>query len=366
MPVPVVAVIMAGGRGERFWPLSRIKRPKQFLNLTGTFTMLQDTVHRLESLVLPEHLYVVTGEAYAAEIARQLPQISASNLVLEPQGRDTAACIGLSTLYVERSLPEVDPVMLILPADHAIADRKKFHSSLLAAVEIAASQNVLVCIGINPSRPETGYGYIKRGQALAQINGKAWKVDRFTEKPDRDRARAFLEDGNYLWNSGMFVWRLSVIRQALALHQPQLAKGLSRLEPLLKAGKAWDKVFLKLPRISIDYGVMEKADNTVVIGGDFGWDDVGTWSALERVYKKDDRGNVLAGGLMEQEGKAAVLIDSTGCIVYGGKRMVAALGVKDLIIVDSDDALLVCAKSEEQRLKDLLEQLRRDEQVHLL
>lgn len=369
---PVVAVIMAGGRGERFWPLSREVRPKQFLPLTGKETMLQATVARLRSLVRPEDTYIVTGERYASLVRQQLPQVPAGNVLAEPQGRDTAPCIGLASLFIRRAHPERDPVMLVLPADHLVTDLEAFRRTLEAAVEVAQAEDVLVCIGIKPTRPETGYGYMKCGEPLGMGNGEiaVYRVEKFTEKPDLDTAYTFLRHGGYLWNSGMFVWRLSVIERALAAHLPELASGLVTLAARLETGSPWADVFCRLPRISIDYGVMEKTEEAVVITGAFGWDDVGTWSALSRVYQKDALGNVVAHHTASRGDKhppaRPILLHSRDCVVYNGHRLLAAIGVEDLIIVDTDDALLICRKHEEQRLKELLSQLRRDGLEHYL
>lgn len=371
MVAPEVAVIMAGGRGERFWPLSREVRPKQFLKLLGTQTMLQATVARLDSLVRPENIYIVTGERYADLVRRQLPKVPPANILVEPQGRDTAPCIGLASVFVRRAYPEADPVMVVLPADHMVGDLPVFLRTLQLAVEVARKEDVLVCIGIRPTRPETGYGYIKYGKPLQAGDGEipVYRAEKFTEKPDLATAQAFLQDGGYLWNSGMFVWRLSVLEKALATHLPELASGLAELAARLEAGGKWDDVFSCLPRISIDYGVMEKANNVVVVAGSFSWDDVGTWSALSRVYQKDAMGNVVAHFRARNGGRAAarpILLNSRGCVVYNGHRLLAAVGVEDLIIVDTKDALLVCKKQEEQKLKELLLQLRQEGLEHYL
>jgi mannose-1-phosphate guanylyltransferase len=305
-------------------------------------------------------------------VRKQLPQVPAANILVEPQGRDTAPCIGLASAFIRRAHPESDPVMLVLPADHLITDLPVFLRTLELAVGMAQAEDVLVCIGIRPTRPETGYGYIKCGQPLAAGEGgiPVCRVEKFTEKPDSATAQAFVRDGGYLWNSGMFIWRLTVIERALADHLPDLASGLAVLAARLEVGGYWADIFCRLPRISIDYGVMEKASNAVVVGGTFGWDDVGTWSALSRVYQKDALGNVVARYLTPDKRRRAVakpiLLNSRGCVVYNGHRLLAAIGVEDLIIVDTDDALLICKKQEEQQLKELLVQLRQGGLEHYL
>ncbi|MGB9886590.1 MAG: mannose-1-phosphate guanylyltransferase [Moorellales bacterium] len=361
--MPVVAVVMAGGRGERFWPLSRETRPKQFLRLVGKQSLLQATVARLDGLVRAEDTFVVTGRRYAEQVGRELPQVPRHNILVEPQGRDTAPCIGLATVFLRRFRPEEDPVMLVLPADHLIADLGAFIRTLKVATEVARREEVLVCIGIEPTRPETGYGYIECGPEWpGSAEVPVFRVKRFREKPDRATAEFFLRQGGFFWNSGMFAWRRSVIERAIATYLPELAEGLEELRARLEDGRPWEDLFGQLPRISVDYGVMEKADNVAVVKGSFGWDDVGTWSALSRVLTHDGQGNVVAGayGSRPEGGAKPILLHSRGCVVYNGHRLLAAVGVEDLIIVDTEDALLICKKQEEQRLKELLGQLRQE------
>lgn len=355
----VVAVIMAGGRGERFWPLSRKSLPKQFIKLAGNKTLLQDTIDRIRPVVGAGDILVVTGREFVGLVQEQtgLPRPS---ILAEPEGRDTAPCIGLAAVVIQERFPAVDPVMVVLPADHVVRDKDAFGRGLRQAVELAASRRALVTIGIPPSRPETGYGYIKCGSPVAE---DVYVVEQFIEKPNAAAARDLLQAGNYLWNSGIFIWRVSVILAAMARHLPELAAGLEVIRQGGREGR-WEEtlqhVFPQLPRISIDYGVMEKDTGVYVVRGDFGWDDVGVWSALPRVCSPDARGNVVAtAGGDGPAGLMPVLFDCQGCIVYPAQgRLVAALGVADLIIVDTPDTLLVCRKGEEDRLKELLGFLR--------
>jgi mannose-1-phosphate guanylyltransferase len=366
MPLRQVAAIMAGGRGERFWPLSRQSRPKQFLRLTGDKTMLQETVARLTPLLDLSDIYVVTGTQYAERVAEQLPELPPENIILEPEGRDTAPCIALTAAYLAHRFPDEDVVLAVLPADHLITKPELFRQTLAGAFALAAAEPVLVTIGMSPSRPETGYGYIKCGEKVPWSGRHfVYRVQRFTEKPDRATAEAFLKEGGYLWNSGMFVWRLSVLRAAFAEHLPEVAAALPALTDLCGGPvEELAKVFRSLPRISIDYGVMEKARNVYVIPGDFGWDDVGTWSALGRLLKADANENVTI--LSSPTAQQPILFGSKRCIVAGNGRLVAALGVEDLIIVDTDDALLICRRGQEQHLKSVLEQLRREHRTAYL
>ncbi|HHV56492.1 MAG TPA: NTP transferase domain-containing protein [Firmicutes bacterium] len=367
-----VAAIMAGGRGERFWPLSRQSCPKQFLPLISEKTMLQETVGRLAPLLGPEDIYVVTGAQYATRVAEQLPDLPRENIILEPEGRDTAPCIALTAAYLAHRYPGEDAVLAVLPADHLITKPDLFRQILAGAFALAAAEPVLVTIGMSPSRPETGYGYIKCGEKVPWSGRHfVYRVQRFTEKPDRAAAEAFLKEGGYLWNSGMFVWRLSTLREAFQRHLPEVAAALPTLTAACGGpAEALAATFHSLPRISIDYGVMEKADNVYVIPGDFGWDDVGTWSALARLLTADADENVTIVNAPAAHGSAAVqepiLLGSKRCVVSGNGRLVAALGVEDLIIVDTDDALLICRRGQEQNLKSVLEQLRRDHRTAYL
>jgi mannose-1-phosphate guanylyltransferase len=358
-----VAAIMAGGRGERFWPLSRQGRPKQFLPLISEKTMLQETVSRLAPLLGLEDIYVVTGQQYAQCVAEQLPDLPRENIILEPEGRDTAPCIALTVAYLSYRYPGEDITLAILPADHLITKPDLFRQTLSGAFALAAAEPVLVTIGMSPNRPETGYGYIKCGEKVPWSGRHfVYRVQRFTEKPDRTTAETFLQEGGFLWNSGMFVWRLSTITQAFQRYLPEIGNALSTLCAACGAPDTLPQVFSSLPRISIDYGVMEKADNVYVIPGDFGWDDVGTWSALARVLKADANENVT---IMSTSGHAVhqepILLGSKRCVISGNGRLVAAMGVEDLIIVDTEDALLICRRGQEQELKSVLEQLRRQQ-----
>lgn len=357
-----VAVIMAGGRGERFWPLSREYLPKQFLRLAGPGTMLQETVARVQSLVPLAATYVVTGERFAS-LVRQQVEIPATNIILEPQGRDTAPCIGLATAVIRQRFPGEDPVVVFLPADHLVTGTEAFIAAVETAIAWAEQHDALVTIGIPPTRPETGYGYIKYnpGSALSPQEKGAdqgvYRVEKFTEKPDYSTALQFLREGHYLWNSGMFVWRASVIWEAIARHLPEIYQGLQEIAAAVDTpsfASVVDRVFPTLKKISVDFGIMEKADNAYVVPGKFGWDDVGVWSALNRVYQADANNNVVAGA----NSAPVVFQDSSDCIAYCGReRLLAAVGVSGLIIVDTDDVLLVCNKEQEQQLKQLLASL---------
>lgn len=344
-------VIMAGGRGERFWPKSRGHRPKQFLQLFGEGTLLQQAYRRALRLAPPERVYVVTRADYRRLVAEQLPGLAPERLIEEPEGRDTAPCVGLAAVVLERRHP--GGVMVVLPSDHAILDEEKFAAVLSTAARVAADRPVLVTVGIQPTRPETGYGYIQCGEVLDPETGLR-AVRRFTEKPDADTALRFLMSGEHLWNSGMFAWRIPVIRDAIARHLPELHAGLEAIAAAVGTPAEREVLaaeFPRLPRVSIDYGVMEKAENVVVLRGDFGWDDLGTWAAMPRVGQADDQGNVVGG--------RAVLIDSRDCVVDGGRRLVVGFGIERLVIVDTDDVVFVSAADRAEELKRVVAELRR-------
>ena len=346
------AVIMAGGRGERFWPRSRMSKPKQFLKLIGNKTMLQLTVERIENLVGISATYVVAGAEFKDIILEQVPKLPEENIIIEPFGRDTAAAIGLAALVLGRKNPR--EVMIVLPADHYIGNVSHFHEVLRSAVATASRGDKIVTLGITPHNPETGYGYIQRGEPAGTFAGiSAYRAIRFLEKPDRARALEFLSSGDYLWNSGMFVWRIDMIRGMIEKHLPPLAEGLKEIGDSLgtdQHSETVKKIYSGLTKVSVDYGIMEQAGNVFVIPCDFGWNDIGSWTALERYAEKDEHGNVLHG-----EG---VLLDTVNTYVASSKdKTVALLGVKDLIIINDYDSLLICHKSQAQEIKKLVQAL---------
>ncbi len=349
---------MAGGKGERFWPKSRAGCPKQFLSLTADGeTMIQKTIKRLAPLVAPEDVYIVTNAAYMDLIAQQLPDLPAENVIAEPCARNTAPCVGLAAAVIEKKYGEA--VMFVLPSDHLIHAEDMYIDTLRKAASAAEAGRNLVTLGITPNYPETGYGYIK----YVKGSGKdgVYDVERFVEKPDLPTAKGYLKSGGYLWNSGMFIWKTSSILWNIEQFMPDLYEGLKPIAAAYGTAEfdaVLNEKFKDLPSESIDFGIMEKASDIYTIPGNFGWDDVGSWLALERINPLDNDGNMFSGDI--------VSVDTKNCTVCGGKRTVAVLGLEDMVIVDTPDALLVCDKNSTQDIKKVLSKLREENMTSLL
>ena len=359
----VCAVIMAGGSGTRFWPRSREKCPKHLLEIIGKGSMLQNTVKRLEGIVRNEDIFVVTNRLQKAQLIKQLPKVPEENIIVEPVGRNTAPCIGLAAVHVRRADPA--SVMIVLPADHLIRDVEEFRRVLRLAVQTADESGSLLTIGIKPTHPETGYGYIQinneEGPQNPFFSRGVLKVRAFAEKPNLQTAERFLASGDFLWNSGMFVWRVDVILSQLEKRLPDLH------EELFNIGRAIDTpqyqqtlelVYGMIRGISIDYGVMEKADEVYVIPGSFGWNDLGSWDEVARVSGKDDGGNTITGTVIQK--------DMRNSFVYSPGKVVAAIGIEDLIVVNTDDALLICRKGRSQEVKEISDYLKRKQMSEFL
>lgn len=339
------AIIMAGGSGERFWPLSTPDRPKQFLRLVGDKSLLRRTVDRIEPLIPIDRQFVVAGEQHAIRISEELPDLPPPNLICEPIGRNTAACIGLASLFIARRDP--DAMTVVLPADHHIVEAPAFLAAIEKAVQVAQKEDVTVVIGIKPARPETGYGYIQSG---TEVEAGVFAVLRFHEKPDEDVARRYLSAGDHFWNTGIFVWQNRTIEQLIKTFLPghwsklkeiRSAVGTPRYEDVLA------RVYPTLEKISIDYGVIEKAEKIKMVQGTFGWDDLGSWTALDRILGSDQEDNVVIG--------RHVGLNTTNCIIYGQEgRVVATIGLRDLIIAETEHGLLICPKGRSQEIRNLL------------
>lgn len=347
----VTAVIMAGGRGERFWPRSRNNCPKQFLSLTSDGeTMIQKTVHRLSSLIKQEDIFIVTNENYSALVNEQLPDLPSENVLLEPASRNTAPCIALAAAVIKKKYG--DAIMLVLPSDHLIKFNQMFIDTLKIAVSVAEKGNRLVTIGITPTYPETGYGYI-HFESNEENEPGIYNVKRFVEKPNIELAKEYYNSGEYLWNSGMFVWKTSAIEANLRKYLPDMNEGMEKIGNAVGTAEFEAVVAAEFPKFkseSIDFGVMEKASEVYTIPGNFGWDDVGNWLALERVNKTNEYGNMIQGDVIS--------INTKNTIVCGAKKLIATVGIEDLVVVDTDDALLICAKDSTQDVKKVIENLK--------
>ena len=353
----ITAVIMAGGRGERFWPKSRNSCPKQFLSLTSDGeTMIQKTVRRLLPLVEISDIFIVTNAAYNSLVAEQLPDIPKENILSEPAARNTAPCIAFAAAVIKKKYE--DAIMMVLPSDHLIGLEDIYINTLKKAVKVTSQGENLVTIGITPEYPETGYGYINFG---AEDDNGAYIVERFVEKPDLATAELYFSSGKYLWNSGMFVWKLSTILGNIKDLMPDIYEGAAKIGEAYGTSQFNEilvKEFMAFRSESVDFGIMEKAKNIYTIPGSFGWDDVGSWLAVERINKTDSDKNYITGDVIS--------VDSRHTTVCGGKRLIAAVGLEDVIIVDTDDTVLVCSKNSTQDVKKVIAQLKeqgRDELV---
>ena len=399
----VTALIMAGGLGERFWPRSRRHLPKQFLSFTGSGkSMLQLTVERILPLVAIDHIFIATGMEYQNLILEQVPEIPLENILCEPVGKNTAPCIGLGAVHIEKRFGEA--LMLVLASDHMIHYEQKFLETLKEACRIAKEGKNLVTLGIRPGYPDTGYGYIKFRQSenfqagkqnsckdarfrdmcehtneqsiekavdsrelciqkgtktfsetsqTSEIRYNSYPVERFVEKPDLDLANKYVTAGDYLWNSGIFVWKVSSILSNMRQLLPEIYHGLNAIQNAIGTSheqEILEQEFLNFASESIDYGVLEKAEHIYTIPSDFGWDDVGSWLAVGRMKDADENGNVIDGNILT--------VDAENCILQGGKKLLAIVGAQDLVVVDTEDATLISSKKDTAKIKKLLEQLR--------
>jgi mannose-1-phosphate guanylyltransferase len=345
----IYAVIMAGGIGSRFWPRSKERSPKQLLQIFGENTMIQDTVHRLNGIVDKEDIYVVTNKLQKPEIVNQLTDVPAENIIEEPFGRNTAACIGLAAVIIQNKDPEA--VMMVLPADHVIKDIDEYHKTLKSAAEFAYHEKGLLTIGIVPTRPETGYGYIQVDDNSVKDN--IFKVLTFAEKPNYATAVRFLESGDFLWNSGMFIWRADVILDEMRMYLPDLYAGLQVIKSSLSRDdfdKVLHNVYGQIKNISIDYGVMEKSQRVFLTKGSFSWSDVGSWEEVYQLTDKDENGNAVKGN---------VFYDKTSdSYIYSPGKFTAVVGADNLIVINTDEALLIVRRDQCQDVKKVVDYLK--------
>ena len=341
------ALIMAGGKGERFWPLSTDEKPKQFLRLLGNESMIQMTVRRISSLIPMERIFVVTGKRYVNLLKSQLPRLPERNIIVEPVGKNTAPCIALSAFVINKYYK--DSSMVVLPSDHLIADESSFINAVNAAYNFVEDRkSAVVTIGMKPSRPETGYGYIKCSDSVKILDGfEVKKVEKFVEKPDEKTANRYVEDGHYLWNGGMFIWRTDTILGLMKKYQNNTYSVLKEVAVTSRESyeEELEKKYKLVDDISVDYGIMEKAVDIYVIPADFGWDDVGSWQSVERYMEKDDKNNVCVGDIVN--------IKSANNIVISSGKPVVVVGLKNIFVVESGDVILVGTKESIKDIKNI-------------
>ena len=341
------ALIMAGGKGTRFWPLSTEEKPKQFLNLIGEETMIQMTVNRIKPIIPIERVFVCTGEMYVDLVKEQLPELPEQNIIVEPEGRNTAPCIALSAFVIKKYYKDAN--MIVLPSDHLISDEDEFRNVIKNADEfVRKNKEAIITLGMEPTRPETGYGYIRYGKDEKVINNhKVIKVDAFVEKPNKEKAKAYIKEGNYLWNGGMFLWSADNILNQIEKYSNDTYKALKDIETVAneEIQELINNNYHKTEAISIDYAVMEKSDSIYVVPSKFGWDDVGSWEALDRYREKDDKGNVLVG--------SAKVVDSHGNLVISSSQDIVVEGLKDIYVIENDGKILVGHKSNVANVKEL-------------
>jgi mannose-1-phosphate guanylyltransferase len=364
-------IIMAGGRGERFWPLSRETTPKQLLTLLGKRSFLQEAVERVLPLVPLKNVLIITNETQAAAVRKQLPKLPKQNVIGEPVGRDTCAAVTLGAALV--GARSTTGVMAVLPADHVIPEEKKFQQVLADAFDLAARGRAIITIGIKPTEPATGYGYIRVGEALPAPPGvKRYKTvfsraEQFVEKPHFDRALEYLNSGQYRWNAGMFVWSFVTITEGLQKHQPEMYEACQRWFKVANQPAKLDKVLAKeypgLKKVSIDYALMEHAQNVVVADGAFEWDDLGSWTALARHLKADPEGNCAVADFIHVDGARNIIFDAR---TKNRRTPIAVVGLRDSILVQTDDAVLLAHKSQAQKVKELVRKLSEDPRLKKL
>ena len=345
---------MAGGSGKRFWPLSRRNLPKQFLKILGDKILLQQTVNRLLPLVPLQQIFIITTGLQKILIRKFLPKFPEKNVLVEPVGRDTAPCAGLGAAYACAMNP--GSIQVLLPADHFIKKESSFRSVLTNTIRAAETSYGLITIGIPPTRSETGYGYIEsRQNRLKGFAGEVYRVARFHEKPDEGTAKRYLRSKRFYWNSGMFIWKSSEILNEFHRQMPQFGQALEKACAGLRSKRqetVIQSLYKEAPKISIDYAIMEKAERVFMVKGDFGWSDVGSWEEVYLQERKDKKKNVIKG--------SALLHDSSGNLIIGGDRLIAGTGLKDMVVIDTGDALLILPRSEVQAIKSLVEQLEKE------
>jgi mannose-1-phosphate guanylyltransferase len=338
---------MSGGLGSRFWPKSRRNLPKQFLKTVGDKTMIECTVDRISNIIPKDRICVVTNKAYES-IIENLLNISGENIFKEPLNRETASCIGLAAVKLLKK--DFEAVMVVLPSDHVIIGQENFEATLKKGIDAARDKDYLVTMGIKPTRPESGYGYVEMGE---EIEAEMYKVKRFVEKPNLDVARSFIEKGSYLWNSGMFIWRADRLLREIKKYLPDLYKSLMRMYEYIGTPQEEEVIaaeYANIDGISIDFGVMQRTHRAVVLETNFIWDDIGSFTALERFLNKDAENNLISGCEVG-------LLDVENTMILGDKRLIAGIGLKDMIVVDTEDVVFICPKDRCQEIKELVKKI---------
>lgn len=346
---------MAGGGGTRFWPLSRRERPKQLLNLSGKDIMVNETIDRIAASVGKEHIFIVTNESQAELMKTETAgRMTKERILAEPVARNTAACIGYAAMEIVKKYE--DGIMCILPSDQFVKDNAEFTRVMNAAIKAAEETDMLVTIGIQPTFPATGYGYIRveegDGREIGSTGKQYRKVKEFVEKPEEETAKTYLASGNYAWNSGMFVWKASTILKKFETLLPDIYACLLQIGDAMgteKEKEVIQKIYPEIPKISIDYGIMERSHDVIMLAGDFGWNDIGSLDMLGIMKEPDENGNVVYGEQLQ--------IDTKNCIIYGKDKLIATIGVEDLIVIQEKDAILVCEKCRAQEVKNIVDTL---------
>lgn len=340
------ALIMAGGKGTRFWPLSTEEKPKQFLNLIGEDTMIQMTVNRIKPIIPMERIFVCTGAMYVDLVKEQLPELPEKNIIIEPEGRNTTPCITLSALVIDRYFK--DSTMIVLPSDHLIKNEEKFRNIIAESENfLENNKEAIITLGMKPDRPETGYGYIKYvSETPEKHEFKPFKVDKFVEKPNEEKAKSYLENGSYLWNGGMFLWKTSTIIDEIKKYSPDTYEAIHEIEEVKEESlqKLINEKYHKTESISIDYAVLEKSNNIYVVPSEIGWDDIGTWKSVERYKPKDKNNNILDGNAKVIESKSNIAINSCKKIVM--------IGIDDVMTLETEDSIYIINKEYMDNLRD--------------
>lgn len=356
----IYTLIMAGGSGTRFWPRSRVEKPKQYLNMFGDESLLQSTLKRFKTFSNTDNIYIVSSKNQAEVLENQANELPKENLIYEPVGKNTLPCIGLAAMFAEKENP--DGIMVVSPSDHLINDHRLFRDTIQAAAKIADEKDGIVTIGITPNYPATGYGYVKTAEDITGDGKiKQFKVERFVEKPDLKNAEAYLEDGGYYWNSGLFIFKVSVFLDAVKEFAPELYKDLRRIQEDIgkpSFGQTLDTIYRALQSISVDYGIMEHAKNIYLVEGNFDWNDLGSWESVYLEEEKDENGNAAKGN--------AIFIESGNSYVYSEGEMIALIGLNDVVVVRDGNATLVCKRDKVQDVKKIVEKLKSDNKNQFL